>query len=162
MKKEFIINKFGEHLIPEHNRKNGVRVHNIIATLKITALTKSFVNESCKSSGKVSKSQVICRKLKQNSMSDIQKCFQKHTMQFLKLLKIFSRNRKFIISFDETEEDFYGKLNKGEENLYIHEGCDNPKAKYCYKYLTVAITCSDEKKYILDAKIVPRGIHIED
>jgi len=162
MKKEAIINRFGKQMLTEHNRKNGVLVQNITSTLKTAALTESFVNESCKSSGVINKSQTIYRKVEINTMGTIQQGFRRQTIQFLKLLKLFSRNRKFIISFDETEEDFFGELNKGENNLYIHENCDNPKTKYCYKYLTVAITCDNGKRYILDGIIVHRGMIIED
>ena len=162
MKKEVIINQFSKYLLTEHNRKNGVLVQDITATLKTAALTESFVNESCKSSGVISKSQVIYRKLEGSDISIVQQGFRKQTIRFLRLLKIFSRNRKFIISFDETEEDYYGELNKNEDNLYIHDTCDNPKTKYCYKYLTVAITSNEGKRYILDGIIAHRGMFIED
>ena len=132
MKKEAIINKFGKSLFAECNRKNGVLVSNITSTLKTAALNKSFVNESCKSSGKISKSQVIYRKLNENSFENIRECFQNQTIKFLKFLRIFSRNKKFIISFDETEEDYYGEFNKGKDNLYIHHSEDF-KTNYCYK-----------------------------
>ena len=135
MKKEAIINEFSKHLLTEHNRKNGILVQHITATLKTAALSMAFVNESCKSGGKISKSQVIYRKLEGNNISIVQQCFRKQTIRFLRLLKLFSRNRKFIISFDETEEDYYGKFNKGENNLYLHDSIDS-KTKYCYKYLT--------------------------
>lgn len=161
MKKEVIINKFSKSLLSEYNRKNGVLVQDITSTLKTAALTKSFVNESCKSSGMISKSQVIYRKLEGNNTSIVQQCFRKQTIQFLKLLKIFGRNRKFIISFDETEEDYYGKFNKGRNNLYLHDSIDS-KTKYCYKYLTVAITCNQGKRFILDGIILKRGDCIED
>ncbi len=161
MKKETIINQFSKSLFTEHNRKNGVLVNNITSTLKTAGLNCSFVNESCKSSGKVSKSQVIYRKLNEKSIDEIQKCFSEQTKKFLRLLKIFSRNRKFIISFDETEEDYYGEIDKGEDNLYIHDSIDL-KTDYCYKYLTLSITCNNGKRFILDGRILKRGDCIED
>jgi hypothetical protein len=161
MKKEMIINEFSKHLLTEHNRKNGVLIQHITSTLKTAAINSQFVNESCKSSGKISKSQVIYRKINKKFNKDIRECFQEHTIQFLRLLKIFSRNRKFIISFDETEEDYYGKFNKNENNLYIHDSIDS-KTKYCYKYITVAITSNEGKRYILDGIILKRGDYIED
>ena len=124
MKKEVIINEFSKSLFTEHNRKNGVLVQSITSTLKTAALNRAFVNESCKSSGVISKSQVIYRKLDGKDTSIVQQCFRKQTIRFLRLLKIFSRNRKFIISFDETEEDYYGKFDKDEDNLYIHDSID--------------------------------------
>ncbi len=160
-KKEEIINQFSKSLFSEHNRKNRVLVNNITSTLKTAGLNCSFVNESCKSSGVVSKSQVIYRKLNEKSINEIQECFSKQTKQFLNLLKIFSRNRKFIISFDETEEDYYGKFNKGKDNLYIHNSIDS-KTDYCYKYITVSITCNNGKRFILDGGILKRGDYIED
>ncbi|MFW5891133.1 MAG: transposase [bacterium] len=160
-KKEIIINQFSKSLFTEHNRKNGVLVSHITSTLKTAGLTCSFVNESCKSSGVVSKSQVIYRKLDNKSIKEIQNCFSKQTKQFLKCLKTFSRNRKFIISFDETEEDYYGEFDKGEDNLYIHNSIDS-KTDYCYKYLTVSITCNNGKRFILDGIILKRGGYIEN
>lgn len=162
MKKEAIINQFTKYLLTEHDRKNGVLVKNITSALKTAALSQAFVNESCKSSGMVSKSQVIYRKLNGNSINDIQKCFQDQTNHFLRLLKIFSRNRKFIISFDITKEYFYGKINKSENNVYIHDSEKSEETKYHYKYLTVAITCGNGKRFILDGIIVHRGMIIED
>lgn len=164
MKKEIIINQFSKSLLTEHNRKNGVLVSSITSTLKTAALNRAFVNESCKSSGMVSKSQVIYRKLVGKAIEEIQKCFQIHTTQFLRLLKIFSRNRKFIISFDITEEPFYGNFSTATsgERLYLHEGSEARGAEYHYKYLTVAITCNNGKRYILDGIIVSRGSYIED
>jgi hypothetical protein len=164
MNKEVILNQFSKRLLTEHNRKNGVLVQHITSTLKIASLNMAFVNESCKSSGEVSKSQVIYRKLNEKSINDIKDCFQKQTLQFLKLLKISSRNRKFIISFDTTEEDYYGKFSTAneKEKLYLHEGSDRPGAKYHYEYLTVAITCDNGKRFILDGIIVKRGMYVED
>ncbi len=161
MKREAIVNEFSKHLLAEHNRKNGVLVQHITSTLKTAALTESFVNESCKSSGMINKSQTIYRKLEGKNISIVQQCFRKQTIRFLRLLKIFSRNRKFIISFDETEEDYYGKFDKGEDNLYLHDSIDS-KTKYCYKYLTVAITCNTGERYILDGIILKRGDYTED
>jgi len=81
----------------------------------------------------------------------------------LNLLKIYSRNRKFILSFDETEDPFYGKFNKAENNLYLHDLVYETKgAKYCYKFLTLVITCNSGIRYILDGIILKRGDYIED
>ena len=162
MKKEVILNEFSKHLLTEHNRKNGVLAKSITSTLKTAALSMSFVNEACKSSGMVSKSQVIYRKLDEKHMDEIRNCFQQHTIRFFRLLKLFSRNRKFILSFDTTEEDYYGKRVVGEDNFYIHNGSDRPGARYHYEYLTVAITCNDGKRLILDGIIVCKGMIIED
>ena len=81
----------------------------------------------------------------------------------MNLLKIFSRGRKFILSFDETEDAFYGEFDKAEDNLYLHElTYDTKGAKYCYKYLTLAITCNDGIRYILDGIILRKGDFVED
>ncbi len=162
MKKEMIVKTFCSELITEQKRKNKVSIQGISTTLITTALNCAFVNESCKSSGMISKSQVIYRKLNGLTIIKLQESFRKQSIKFMKRLKIFSRNRKFIISFDETEEDYWGELNKNIDNLYIDNGCENPKAKHHYYYLAVAITSNDGTRYILDAKILKRGEYIED
>lgn len=156
------VNGFCKALIKEEDRKNRVTVTGISTTLVNAALNAAFVNETCKSTGMVSKSQVIYRKLDDKTINECQDSFREQTIKFMKMLKIFSRNRKFIISFDETEEDYWGELNKDEDNLYIHNGCENPKAKYHYYYMAVAITSNDGTRYILDGKILKRGEYIED
>lgn len=162
MKKKEIVNQFCSEVMVEEERKNKVSLQGISSTLIKAAIDCAFVNESCKSTGEVSKSQVIYRKLDDKTIKDLQESFRKQTIRFLRVLKIFSRNKKFIISFDETEEDYYGKVDKFEDNLYIHEGCENPKAKYHYYYMTAAITGTDGERYILDAKILRRGEYKED
>lgn len=162
MKKGEIVNQFCKELIVEENRKNKVTIKGISSTLIKAATDCAFVNESCKSTGKVSKSQVIYRKLDGHSIEELNDSFRNQSIRFMRMLKVFSRNRKFIISFDETEEDYYGELNKNEDNLYIHEGSENPKADYHYYYLTAAITGTDGVRYILDGKIIRRGEFVED
>ncbi len=162
MKKEEIIVKFSKALFEEHKRKNAVTIRNISSTLIEASLTSSFVNESCKSTEEISKSQIIYRKL-DLSINEIEFAFRENANKFLNLLKIYSRNRKFILSFDETEDPFYGELNKGKDNLYLHDLTYETKgAKYCYKYLTLAITCNNGIRYILDGIILKRGDYIED
>src|SRR3989338_6175081 len=100
MKKLQLINQFAKHLIVEEKRKNGVARNAITLTLVRAALDLAFVNESCKSSGTVSKSQVIYRKIGENTKEDVKVCFKDATIKFLKCLKLFCRNRKFILSFD--------------------------------------------------------------
>lgn len=162
MDKKEVVNRFCSELIVEEKRKNKVTIKGISSTLIKAATDCAFVNESCKSSGEVSKSQVIYRKVYDKTITEIQDSFRKESIRFLRVLKIFSRNRKFIISFDETEEDYYGEVDKFEENLYIHEGSENPKAKYHYYYITSALTGADGERYILDAKILKRGEFKED
>ena len=162
MKRGEIIVKFSKALFKEHDRKNAVTISNINSTLMEAALNSAFVNESCKSTEEISKSQIIYRKLDSN-ISEIEFAFRKNANKFLNLLKMYSRNRKLILSFDTTEEPFYGKLNKGENNLYLHDLTYEAKgAKYCYKYLTLAITCDNGIRYILDGIILKRGDYIED
>ena len=162
MKKEEVILKFSKDIFDEHKRKNAVTVTNISAALIEAALGSAFVNESCKSTGEISKSQIIYRKL-DLSLNEIEFKFRENANKFLNLLKIYSRNRKFILSFDETEDPFYGKFNKSEDNLYLHDLIYETKgAKYCYKYLTLAITCNNGIRYILDGMILKRGDYIED
>ena len=162
MKKEAIINQFSKSLICSKPRKNEVRIGNITSTLITAAVGLAFVNESCKSSGKVSKSQVIYRKLETITKKEIQKGFQKQTLKFLQLLKLFSRNRKFLISFDTTKEAFYGVQAKAEDKLYLHEGSITAESYFYYEFLTVAITCNGGSRYILDGVIVPCGAYMED
>jgi len=162
MKRKEVVNQFCSKLIVEENRKNKVTVNGISSTLIKAAIDCAFVNESCKSTGEVSKSQVIYRKLDDKTIKELGDSFREQSLKFMRMLKVFSRNKKFIISFDETEEDYYGKVDKFENNLYIHEGCENPKAKYHYYYMTAAITGTDGERYILDAKILKRGEYKED
>jgi hypothetical protein len=163
MKKEVIITRFTKDVFIQYKRKNAVTFSNINSTLIEAASNSAFVNESCKITEKISKSQIIYRKLEENDIDKIQERFRGNVIQFLKRLKICSRNRKLIISYDETEEAFYGELNKFEENLYLQELVYEVKgAKYGYKYLTVAITCNSGIRYILDGIILRRGDVIED
>jgi len=160
--KKELINCFTKSLVVEEQRKNRVTTNGITSTLIVSALSMAFVNESCKSAGQVSKSQVIYRKLEAKSLDDVQNCFREHTVRFVKFLKIFSRNRKFVISFDTTDEAFYGEYSEAEDKLYLHEGSEAREAEYHYKFLTVAITTSFGSRYVLDGVILPRGHYIED
>ena len=162
MKKEEIIINFSKELFDEFRRRNAVTIKNINTVLIEASLGSAFVNESCKSTEEISKSQIIYRKL-EGRFDNVQSAFRGNTEKFLKLLKIFSRNRKFILSVDETEDPFYGKFNKGKNNLYLHDLTYAQKgAKYGYKYLTLAITCSNGIRYVLDGIILKRGDYVED
>ena len=162
MEKEAIINQLTKELITTKPRKNEVSIQNITSTLITAATNLAFVNESCKSSGQVSKSQVIYRKLDGTTLDQIQTCFQQHTSRFLRLLKLFSRNRHLILSFDTTKEAFYGEFSKAEDKLYLHQGSIAKESEYYYEFLTVAITCNNGTKYIIDGKIIASGKYIED
>ncbi|MBI4981138.1 transposase [Candidatus Woesearchaeota archaeon] len=162
MKKETILNLLTKELVTTKPRKNEVTTQNITSTLITAATNLAFVNESCKSSGKVSKSQVIYRKLDGTTLKQIQTCFQQHTLKFLRLLKLFSRNRRLILSFDTTKEAFYGEFSKAEDRLYLHQGSIAKESEYYYEFLTVAITCNNGTKYIIDGRIVASGRYIED
>lgn len=162
MNKEAIINQLTKSLVKTKERKNEVTTQNITSTLITAATNLAFVNESCKSSGKVSKSQVIYRKLDKTTIEEIQECFQKHTLRFLKLLKIFSRNHRLILSFDTTKEAFYGEFSKAEDKLYLHLGSIAKESEFYYEFLTVAITGNNGVKYIIDGRIVSQGCYMED
>src|SRR3989338_7199673 len=162
MEKHEIIGRFTKSLIIEQERKNKVTRTGIVSTLTTAALNLAFVNESSKSSGKVSKSQVIYRKIDGKTEEDIHVCFQESAIRFLKLLKIYSRNRKFIISYDTTKEAFYGEFSKAEDKTYLHAGSIEKESDYYYEYLTAAITCNLASKYILEGIIVPVGYYMED
>lgn len=164
MKKEEIIREFAKSNFVEHKRKNAVTITNINSTLIEAALNSAFVNESCKSTEDISKSQIIYRKLEDSNIDSVQFSFQENAKRFLKLLKIYSRNKKFILSYDTTEDPFYGdyKKAKKEEKLYLHEGSEARGAKLHYKYLTIAITCNSGIRYILDGIILKRGFYVED
>ena len=84
MKKEEIIVKFSKALFNEHKRKNAVTINNISSTLIEASLTSSFVNESCKSTEEISKSQIIYRKLDLN-INEIEFAFRKNANKFLNL-----------------------------------------------------------------------------
>ncbi len=162
MRKEKAILEFSKDIFEEYKRKNAVTIRNISTVLIEAAKGPAFVNESCKSTEEISKSQIIYRKLGM-SINDVEFAFRENAKRFLKLLKIFSRGRKFILSFDETEDPFYGEFDKTEDNLYLHELTYSVKgAKYCYKYLTLAITCNEGIRYILDGIILRRGDFVED
>jgi hypothetical protein len=162
MKKKELINKFTKSLIVEQKRKNKVTNQQITSTLITTCLSLAFVNETCKSTGNISKSQVIYRKLEDKTKLEIQESYRKHTIKFLKFMKIFGRNRKFMISFDTTKEAFYGDFSKAEDKLYLHAGSIAKESDYYYQFLTASITCNGVSKYILDGIIVPRGFYVED
>lgn len=162
MDKLQLINKLTKNIVDEKERKNGVKALQITSTLCTAALNLAFVNESCKSSGQITKSQVIYRKLEGINKETIQNEFRYVTIRFLKLLKVFSRNRQHILSFDTTKEAFYGDVTKAEDILYLHEGSIARESDYYYEFLTVAITCNDSTRYILDGIIVPQGFYQED
>lgn len=162
MKHNQIIKEFTKTLVPEKQRKNRVTASGITCTMILSAISLSFVNESCKSTGQLSKSQVLYRKLEDVPKDIIQKCFQTNTLRFLKLMKLFSRNRKFIISFDTTKEAFYGDISKAKEPLYLHSGSIAKESYYYYEFLSVAITGNNGQKFILDGIIVKRGMYISD
>ena len=162
MKREEVILEFSKDIFDEYKRKNAVTITNISTVLIEAAMRPAFVNESCKSTKEISKSQIIYRKLGM-SITEVEFAFRDNAKRFLNLLKIFSRGRKFILSFDETEDAFYGEFDKAEDNLYLHElTYDTKGAKYCYKYLTLAITCNDGIRYILDGIILRKGDFVED
>ena len=52
-----------------------MKISSITSTLITSAINLAFVNEYCKSSGKISKSQVIFRKIKGNIKEIISKCY---------------------------------------------------------------------------------------
>jgi len=157
MVKTQLVNKFTRELVVEKQRKNRITTAQITDTLILSAINLAFVNESCKSSGQISKSQVIYRKLKNTSFDLIQKCFQENAFRFLKVLKFISRNRKFILSFDTTKEAFYGEFSKAKEPLYLHSGSIAKESYFYYEFLTLAITGSTFGKFILDGFIVKQG-----
>ncbi len=162
MKKHQIIKQFTKELIVEKQRKNKISTSQITNTMILSALNLAFVNESCKSSGAPKKSQRIYEKLDDIPKELIQKCFQQYSFKFLKFLKIFSRNRKFIISFDTTKEAFYGDFSKAKEPLYLHSGSIAKESYFYYEFLTVAITGNTSQKYILDGIILKRGCYMSD
>jgi len=161
MDKMEIVERFTKNIIKKL-RKNEISPGQIASMLITAALSLCFVNESCKSSGQVSKSQVIYRKLDGKTMGDIHEWFQGCTLGFLQKLKMFSRNRLFILSFDTTKEAFYGDVSKAKDKMYLHKGSIAKGSGYYYEYLTVSITCNVTAKYILDGVMVPVGCYIED
>ena len=162
MQRNQIINKFTKSLVKEKKQGNAISASQITSTLINAALTLAFVNESCKSSGRISKSQVIYRKFDGVPLGEIQKYFRMNVLPFLKLLKIFSRTRRFLLSFDTTKEAFYGDVSKAKDKMYLHNGSIAKGSEHYYEYLTVSITCNVTAKYILDGIIVPVGCYIED
>src|SRR4030042_7029570 len=162
MGKEQLVNQFTKSLIREKQRKNKVSTQQITSTLIIAAVTLAFVNESCQSSGMVSKSQVIYRKLEGKTIKETQAYFRAVPLQFLKMLKLYSRNRRFLLSFDPTKDAFYGDVSKAEDMLYLHPGSIARGSEYHYEYLTVTITCTGLINYVLDGMILPMGCYVED
>jgi len=162
MGKVQLINQFTKSLIREKKRKNKVGTQQITSTLITAAVTLAFVNESCTSSGVVSKSQVIYRKLEGKTAEEVQAYYRAATIRFLKMLKMYSRNRRFLLSFDPTAEAFYGDVSKAEDKLYLHPGSIARGSEYYYEYLTVTITCIGQMNYILDGMMMPMGCYLED
>jgi putative transposase len=162
MKREQIITELSKDIFDEYKRKNAVTIRNISTTLIEAATNSAFVNESCKSTKEISKSQIIYRKLV-GGIDKVKFAFQENAKKLLKLIKVFSRNKKLILSVDSTEEPFYGQFDKSEDNLYLHDLTYEVKgAKYCYKYLSLAITCTNGIRYIIEGIILRRGDFIED
>ena len=162
MDKKQIINEFTKKILSEKQRKNKISTVQITNTMILSAINLAFPNESCKSSGAPKKSQRIYEKLDDIPINIIQKCFQKNTVNFLKVLKIFSRNRKFILAVDSTKEAFYGKLNKAKDPLYLHSGSIAKESYFYYEFLTITIVGNFGQKFILDGIILKRGDYIED
>lgn len=162
MNKNQIVKQFTSSIIEEKQRKNKISNAQITATMIISAINLAFPNESCKSCGAPKKSQRIYEKLDDIPKDLIRRGFQKNTLKFLKFLKIFSRNRLFIISFDTTKEAFYGDFSKAKEPLYLHSGSIAKESYFYYEFLTVSITGNCLQKFILDGIIVKRGMYISD
>lgn len=162
MGKEQLVNQFTKSIIKEKQRKNKVSTQQITSTLITAAISLAFVNESCQSSGTVSKSQVIYRKLDGKTMYATQLYFRAVVMQFLKMLKLYNRHRRFLLSFDTTKDAFYGDVSKVKDSLYLHHGSIARGSEYYYEYLTVTITCVGKMNYILDGVMIPMGCYIED
>jgi len=162
MGKVQLVNQFTKSLITEKKRKNKVGTQQITSTLITAAVTLAFVNESCQSSGVVSKSQVIYRKLDGKTIAETQTYFRVVTLRFLKMLKLYNRNRRFLLSFDPTEEAFYGDVSKAEDKMYLHQGSIARGSEYHYEYLTVTITSSGLINYVLDGMMIPIGCYMED
>jgi len=155
-----VINEFAKCLFTEHDRENAISASDITSTLETAASDRSFVNEACQNSGKVVKSQMIYRKLKSNSKEDVRKSFRKQVVKIVKPLKRTGKSSK--VSCDITEISYWGKLDKQENNMYLHNLTYEQKGtNYCYKFLTVSITCNNHR-YVLDGIIVHRGMNIED
>lgn len=161
MKREDLVNKFTKKLIKEYDRKNAVYIKDISCVLITAGLSKSFLNDACKSSGKISKSQVIYRKIGNKKLKEFQDSFRIQIIKFLRLLKIFNRNRKFLISFDETYDEFFGNKSLVDQPLYIHGGDGKERPKQYYEYLTTAIS-SNGVNFILDGIITYQGYIVED
>lgn len=162
MGKTQLVNQFTKAIVREKQRKNKVGTQQITSTLITAALSLSFVNESCQSSGVVSKSQVIYRKLDGKTPEDVQAYYRMVTLRFLKMLRLYHRNRRFLISFDLTQEAFYGDVLKAEDRLYLHPGSIARGSNYYYEYLTMTITCHSLMNYVLDGVMIPMGCYVED
>jgi len=162
MGKAQLVNQFTKLLIKEKKRINRVSTQQITGTLITAAVSLAFVNESCQSSGAVSKSQVIYRKLDGKTMDETQLYFRAVVMQFFKMLKLYNRHRRFLLSFDTTKDAFYGDASMAEDKLYLHHGSIARGSEYYYEYLTVTITCIGQMNYILDGMMIPMGCYVED
>ena len=93
MKKEAILTRFTKQVFIQHKRKNAVTFSNINSVLIEAAANSAFVNESCKITKQISQSKIIYRKLEENNIDKIQNIFRGNVVQFLKMLKIYSRNK---------------------------------------------------------------------
>ena len=63
MKREEVILEFSKDIFDEYKRKNAVTITNIAYSPDRSSNAPAFVNESCKSTKEISKSQIIYRKL---------------------------------------------------------------------------------------------------
>lgn len=162
MGKEQLVNQFTKSLIREKQRNNKVSTQQITRTLITAVICLTFVNKSCQFSGIVSKSQVIYWKLEGKTIEGgTLAYFRAVTMQFLKMLKLYSRNRRFLLSLDSTEEAFYGDVSKAEGKMYLHSGNISRGSKVHYAYLTMMITCINLINYVPDGMMVSAGCYVE-
>ena len=105
MQKIHLVNKFTKSII-RYKRRNEVNPTHVTSTLITAALSSSFVNEACKSSGQISKSQVIYRKLNGKTLKEIERYFRDITVEFLRKLKLYNKNREFLLSIDTPMKPF--------------------------------------------------------
>lgn len=157
---KLLVNQFTKSIIGNKMRKNqAATASQITSTLFLSAVTLAFVNESCKSQGEISKSQVIYRRLEGKTKEEIRDFFRSNSARLLTQLHIFGRNRKFMVSIDETNEAFYGE--QSQDFLYLHAGSIMRESDCYYQYVTSAITCSSVR-YVIDCSILPNGAYKAD
>lgn len=118
------------------------------------AESRDFVNNTCnKTDAGPDDGQTVFNRLEYASTEQIETAFILILSSLLKPIKLFLRNRKVALAFDETCEAFYGKIEKNA--IWIHEYKPLRGCKGSFQFITVSIVIG-EARLILGSLPIPR------